>query len=110
MAFAASRLGVGRIVGAPSGAVPIAAYGTRMDRIRYAARNRLVARVGYGGVTRLVEPYSLRMPGTGNLLLYVYEVERGGGVGGGIKAFKVAELGDVSVTERSFSPRYAVEL
>jgi hypothetical protein len=58
----------------------------------------------------LVEPYSLRLPGTGNLLLYVYEIERGGRAGEGIKAFKVAELGNAVVTERSFFPRYLVEL
>jgi hypothetical protein len=61
-------------------------------------------------VSRLVEPYSLRLPNTGNLLLHVHEVERGGALGRGIKAFKVSEIGDVMVTERPFSPRHFVEL
>lgn len=81
-----------------------------MERIRFAARNRLLARVDYHGVTRLVEPYSLRMPGTGNLLLYVYEVQRGAGGGEGIKAFKVSELGRAEATDVPSSPRYLVEL
>jgi hypothetical protein len=92
------------------GAVPDAAFGSRMDRLRYAARNRLLARVDYHGVPRVVEPYSLRMPKTGNLLLYLFERERGGGPGSGIKAFKVAELGEVTVTDNPFQPRYLVEL
>lgn len=110
VAFAAPRLGIGRVARVGAGPAPAAAYGSRMDRIRYAARNRLLARVNYHGVSRVVEPYSLRMPKTGNLLLYVHEVERGGGMGEGIKAFKVAELGDVTVIERPFHPRYVVEL
>ena len=81
-----------------------------MDRIRYAARNRLLARVGYHGVERLVEPYSLRLPGTGNLLLYVFEQERGGIWSDSIKAFKVAEISDVEVTSIAFQPSYFIEL
>jgi predicted nucleotidyltransferase component of viral defense system len=102
-------VGLGRTVPAgAAGAPPV--YSSRMDRIRYAARNRLLARVRYHGVARLVEPYSLRMPKTGNLLLYVFETQRGTGAGGGIKAFKVAEIGDVEVTSQAFNPRFLVEL
>lgn len=101
---------LGRGAPAGPGIWPDTVYGSKMDRVRYAARNRLLARVAYHGVTRLVEPYSLRMPGTGNLLLYVFELERGFGPGEGIKAFKVAELGDVQVTDRPFQPQYLVEL
>jgi predicted nucleotidyltransferase component of viral defense system len=91
-------------------AVSTGAIGPVMDRVRFAARNRLLASVSYHGVTRLVEPYSLRLPGTRNLLLYVYEVQRGGSRGGGIKAYKVAELGHVEATAAPFSARYVVEL
>jgi predicted nucleotidyltransferase component of viral defense system len=101
-------VGLGRTVPAGTAGAPV--YSSRMDRIRYAARNRLLARVRYHGVARLVEPYSLRMPKTGNLLLYVFETQRGTGAGGGIKAFKVAEIGDVEVTSQAFIPRYLVEL
>ena len=81
-----------------------------MDRIRYAAPNRLLVRVIYHGVNRVVEPYSLRLRNTGNLLLYVFEVERGGGPGEGIKSFRVPEIGAVLVTARPFHPRHVVEL
>ncbi|HEY4320919.1 MAG TPA: nucleotidyl transferase AbiEii/AbiGii toxin family protein [Gemmatimonadales bacterium] len=107
--FAHRSLGVG--IPASQGTVlPSAVFGNGMDQLRYAARNRLLAQISYHGVSRLVEPYSLRVPGTGNLLLYGFEVQRGIGVGGGIKAFKVAELGDVQVTDRPFHARYVVEL
>ncbi len=106
--LAARPLGLG--VPAGAGTWPETVYGSRMDRVRYAARNRLLAQVTYHGVPRLVEPYSLRMPKTGNLLLYVFEVQRGAGGGGGIKALKVTELADVQVTDRSFQPRFLVEL
>lgn len=108
--FAQPRLGVGKTAGMGTGMAPPAAYGSKMDRIRYAARNRLLAQVSYHGVNRVVEPYSLRMPRTGNLLLYVYEVQRGAGAGQGIKSFKVVEIGNVNVTERPFHARYVVEL
>lgn len=81
-----------------------------MERIRYAARNRLCARVVYHGVPRTVEPYSLRYPKTGNTLLYVFEQLRGNSRSMSIKAFKVDEIESASVTDLSFSPRYVVEL
>ena len=106
----APQLGaLGRGISAPLAIGP-SAYSSAMDRVRYAARNRLLARVGYHGVERLVEPYSLRLPGTGNLLLYVFERERGGSWSDSIKAFKVAEISDVEVTSIPFQPRYLVEL
>jgi len=110
VAFGRPSLGWGRRLGPAVGTAPAGVYGSAMDRVRYAARNRLRARITYDGVPRLVEPYSLRMPKTGNLLLYVYEVQRGSGPGGGIKAFKVAELGGAEVTSHAFQPRFAIEL
>jgi hypothetical protein len=64
----------------------------------------------FDGFSRLVAPYSLRMPKTGNLLLYVFEIQRGLGQGEGIRALKVAELRDVEIADRPFAPRYLVEL
>lgn len=104
---AQSRLGIGR-----------AAYTTslpgrsaiHLDHIRFAARNRLCIEITYHGVKRLVEPYSLRRPRTGNLLLYVYELRRGAASGGGIKAYKVAEIADTELTQQAFTPKYIIEL
>jgi predicted nucleotidyltransferase component of viral defense system len=106
----APMAGLGRVAPAQPGVWPAQTFGSQMDRVRYGARNRLLVRIDYHGVPRLVEPYSLRMPRTGNLLLYVHEVQRGGGPGGGIKAFKVAEIAGVEVTDQPFQPRYLIEL
>lgn len=84
-------------------------YGA-LDQIRYAARNRLCVEILYHGVPRLTEPYSLRMPRTGNMLLYVHEISRGGVTTETTKAYKVAEIQSARTTERAFYPRYAVEL
>jgi predicted nucleotidyltransferase component of viral defense system len=84
--------------------------GSAMNQLRFAARSHLCVALTYSGVTRIVEPYSLRTRGTGTLLLYAFEVRRGSGPGGGIKAFKVAEIQGVDVTTVPFQPRYAVEL
>ena len=59
----------------------------------------------YHGKARLVEPYSLRQPVTGNLLVYAWEVQSRQ-----VKAYKVAEMRGVRVVDRAFQPRYRVEL
>jgi hypothetical protein len=81
-----------------------------LNQIRFAARNQVCAAIRYKGVKRLVEPYSLRVPGTGNLLLYIFDLKKGAAPGGGIKAFKVADIESVEVTPVAFKPRYKVEL
>jgi len=81
-----------------------------LDLIRYAARNRLEVKMDYDGIARVVEPYSLRRPKTGNLLLYAYETQKAGRGGEGIKAYMVSKIRNVEVTPHAFSPRYAVEL
>jgi len=106
--LAAGRLGRGHPMSV--GDYPALVFGGSMERVRFAARNRLLVQVMYKGVPRLVEPYSLRMPSTGKLLLYVHEVQRGYQSTGQIKAFKVAELGQVNVTDQAFFARYRVEL
>ena len=103
----ARNLGIGRKVSSISGP---ADWGANIDLIRYAARNRLYAAFDYKGVRRLVEPYSLRRPGTGNLLLYVYEARKGDGPGGGIKAFKINEISNVIITQEVVQPKYTIEL
>ncbi len=102
--IATPRLGIGRSVDATSINYNV------MDKIRYAARNRLCVKIRYHDVTRLVEPYSLRRPNTGNLLLYIFEIMRGDRAGEGIKAFKVSEIAGVEITQNAFTPRYMVEL
>jgi hypothetical protein len=47
--FAARPVGIGRRVGAAGLPVHSEVYGSRMDRVRFAARNRLLAQVTYDG-------------------------------------------------------------
>lgn len=85
-------------------------HGPSLGRIKYAAHNRLCLQIRYKGVTRIVEPYSLRYPRTGNTLLYVWERQRGGIQTDQIKAFNMPRIQGVEVTDQSFEPRYHVEL
>ncbi len=82
----------------------------RLDQIRYAARNRLLVEIVYHGVTRVIEPYSLRRLGTGNLLLYGFEIMRGPSDSNQIKAYKVGEIVEVKITDEAFAPRFVIEL
>jgi hypothetical protein len=75
-----------------------------LETIRFAGANRLIIEFDYHRKHRLVEPYSLRRPATGNLLFYGWD--RGDLH---IKAFKVQEMSNVRPTDQSFRPRYQVE-
>ncbi len=79
--------------------------GAPIETIRFAGANRLMVSFPYSGQMRTVEPYSFRRPQTGNLLLYGLEAESGQ-----VKAFNVAKMGPVTVTQRTFTPRYLIEL
>ncbi len=81
-----------------------------MDRIRYAAHSRLYAQITYNGSIRLVEPYSLRYPPTGNEILHVWEVEKNGVPSNQHKTFKTHEIESASVSNRSFIPQWEIEL
>lgn len=75
-----------------------------LERIRFAAANRLLLSYVYNGKQRRAEPYSLRESKDGVILLYAWD---GGPT---IKAFKVEEMQNVSATSESFSPRYNIEI
>ncbi len=81
-----------------------------IDQIQYAARNRLCVEIEYHNYKRLVEPYSLRLPDTGNQLLYVYELTKSGDSANSIKSYNVNEITNAVVKQQAFVPRYKVEL
>ncbi len=58
-----------------------------LERITLAARNRLCVSIMYKGLSRTVEPYSIRYLPTGNTLLYVWELDRAGIPTNQIKAY-----------------------
>ena len=78
--------------------------GQRLEVVRFAGANLLMVEFTYSGKHRVVEPYSLRRKGTGNLLLYGWE--QGATT---IKAFDTAKMRDLAVTSTPFVPRYRVE-
>lgn len=83
--------------------------GSPIETIRFAAANRLLVEFSYHGSRRVVEPYSLRVKGTGNLLLYAWEVRKGASTTNDIRAYKVGEVADAKALTTSFNPRFLVE-
>jgi hypothetical protein len=78
-----------------------------------AGTARTLLRVGYGGVQRLVEPYSLvfKRRQDGLIKEYFYAWDRvGGSSGPGIKAFWPERVESVEGTNEPFEPRYPIEL
>lgn len=96
------RIGIG-----PNANITFSRY---IDQIRYAARNRLCIEINYHGFKRLVEPYSLRRPSTGNTLLYVFELQKGFISTNGIRSYKINEIVSAEVKQQAFNPRYLIEL
>jgi len=83
---------------------------TSLDQIRRAARNRFLVLVEYNGSTRLVEPYSLRYPTTGNEILHVWEVKKNGSISNQHKSFVTERLRYLETTDNIFTPKWEVEL
>lgn len=78
---------------------------SNMDRIRFAAANRLRVRLGYNGEYRFIEPYSLARSSEGNLLLRAVRSDNGE-----TRSYRWDRIESVSVTENTFTPRYVVEI
>ncbi|MGH7618060.1 MAG: nucleotidyl transferase AbiEii/AbiGii toxin family protein, partial [Gemmatimonadaceae bacterium] len=81
-----------------------------IETVRFAGANHLLVEILYNGARRIVEPYSLRRPKTGNLLLYGFEQLKNGVSTDDIRAYKIDEIQEVRVLQQSFVPRYAIEL
>ncbi|MEK6569773.1 MAG: nucleotidyl transferase AbiEii/AbiGii toxin family protein, partial [Bacteroidota bacterium] len=79
--------------------------GVPLETIRFAAANRLCVNLGYKGTMRIIEPYSLRSTKDGNLILHAIRVDNREH-----RAYRVDEIQSAEVTQRGFSPVYAVEL
>ncbi len=84
--------------------------GQSLEIIRFAAGNHLCVDLDYtdnngNRRSRIIEPYSLRRAGTGNILLYALRAD-----GGGIRAYKITQINNASVTNQVFDPKYQIEL
>ena len=81
-----------------------------LEIIRFAAANRLCVDLEYQDEasnigTRSIEPYSLRRTSAGDLLLYAVRSEDGQD-----RSYRVDRIRGARATQRTFVPRYAVEL
>ena len=81
-----------------------------LDQIRKGARNRFLVLVEYNGSERLVEPYSLRYPATGNEILHVWEVTKNGMRSNQHKSFITDRLTYLSTSDQIFNPKWQIEL
>lgn len=79
--------------------------GAPLEQIRFAGANHLLVELAYQGRTRLIEPYALRRSKAGKLLIYAIKTQTGE-----VRSYRVDKIQAVRVTNRSFVPRYAIEL
>lgn len=81
--------------------------------IMEAGSSMTLLKVTYGGIQRVVEPYSLkykiRKDGVGREYFYAYD-RIGGQSGPGIKAFVSDKIESIENTSEEFEPRFLVEL
>jgi len=85
-------------------------YGAALEGIRFAGANHLLVDLDYENERgergrRLIEPYALRLTRAGELLLYAVRSESGES-----RSYRVDRIRGAQVLQRSFSPRFAVEL
>ncbi len=76
-----------------------------IEIIRFAAGNRLLVELTYGDSRRLIEPYSLRQTQAGNIVLHAWNTDKNEH-----RSYRVDRMQNARVTQRTFIPRYAVEL
>lgn len=81
---------------------PLTSY---LDRIRFAAANRLVVRLGYNDELRDIEPYALARSSDGNLLLRAIRSNSGEP-----RTYRWDRIDSVEVTNKTFTPQYQVEI
>lgn len=90
---------------APPATVWLWGAGPPIESIRFAAANRLCVELGYLNSLRIIEPYSLRRTRDGNMILYAVKADTGD-----IRGYRIDRIQSIKVTQRTFTPRYAVEL
>ncbi len=81
-----------------------------LEVIRFAAANRLCVELDYTDEsgrrsTRFIEPYSLRRTQDENIILHAWNVDRDQH-----RSYRVDRIQGARTTNRSFTPRYAIEL
>jgi len=92
------------------GFIGLAANGSILERIRFAAQSRLLVELEYTAAdghfrSPVVEPYSLRRSRAGDVSLAAHDV-----AAGHIKTYRVDGIRGARVLEQPFVPRHAIEL
>ena len=100
------------VVRAPAGSLGTVGIASRapLEIIRFAASNRLCVELDYTnerGVrsARVIEPYSLRRTRAGDIVLHAVRADDGES-----RSYRVDRINAARSTNRTFTPRYAVEL
>ncbi|MFZ5564186.1 MAG: nucleotidyl transferase AbiEii/AbiGii toxin family protein [Thermodesulfobacteriota bacterium] len=76
-----------------------------LEKIRFAAANRLCVNLFYDGKYRLIEPYSLRRSQAGDLLLFAIRHHTNEP-----RSYRVDHIQGAEITDTPFVPKYTVEL
>ncbi len=76
-----------------------------LDRIRFAAANRLVVNLGYNGSTREIEPYSLARSSDGHLLLRTVRSSNREA-----RTYRWDRIQSITVIEKTFAPQFEIEI
>ncbi len=76
-----------------------------VERIRFAAANRLCVDLGYDGTVRRIEPYSLKRTTAGDLLVSAVRRDTGAP-----RHYRVDRIESVRVSTEVFQPRFPIDL
>jgi len=76
-----------------------------MEKIRFAAANRLLVQLGYGNDTREIEPYAFARSSEGNLLLRAIKSPSGDS-----RTYRWDRIQSIEVTPKAFQPSYEIEI
>jgi predicted nucleotidyltransferase component of viral defense system len=76
-----------------------------VERIRFAAANRLCVDLGYDGSTRRIEPYGLKRTTAGDLLISAVRRDSGEP-----RHYRVDRIESAKVTDEVFQPRFPIDL
>lgn len=76
-----------------------------LEKIRFAAANRLCVKLYYNNEYRLIEPYSLRKTRAGNILLCALRHDSDEN-----RNYRIDRIQGAEVTNETFIPRYTIEL
>lgn len=89
-----------------TGRLPVPhAIASTLERIRFAASNRLCVSLTYDGTVRRIEPYSLRRTRDGHVVLYALRADTRE-----IRSYRIDRIQGASLTDITFIPTYVVEL